>query len=147
MKKVITPFFENVLLIDDEDIDNIINERLLQANYFARNVFVKTNIPAAITFLYKALEKGENIPQVVFLDLNLPKYDGFHFILEYKQLQYKYEELRNTCIVILSAFINSYPPHLLNAHSFITATVNKPLSEEVLNGLKEKISTNWQQSA
>lgn len=139
MKKNLLPAFENVLLIDDEDIDNLINERLIQANYFGRNVHVKTNIPQALGFLYKALEEGNNIPDVIFLDLHLPQYDGFHFLLEFKQLQYKYEELRDTSIIILSAFINKYPEHLLTSYSFVADKVNKPLGEAALESIKEKI--------
>lgn len=147
MKKPSSPYFENVLLIDDEEIDNLINERLIQAAYFAKNVHTRTNIPSALGFLYKAIETGQNIPNVIFLDLNLPQYDGFHFLMEYKQMQYKYEELRNTSIVILSAFMSKYPEHLLSAYSFVVDKINKPLKEDELNSLKEKIGGNWALSA
>lgn len=139
MSKNQLPFVENVLLIDDEEIDNLINERLLQANYFAKNVSVKTNIPTAINSIYKAIELGENIPNIIFLDLQLPKYDGFYFLLEFKQMRYKYEELKETSIVILSAHINKYPEHLFTSHSFVIDKVNKPLSEIALIHLREKI--------
>ncbi len=147
MKKPSSPYFENVLLIDDEEIDNLINERLIQAAYFAKNVHTRTSIPAALGFLYKAIETGQNIPNVIFLDMNLPQYDGFHFLMEYKQMQYKYEELRNTSVVVLSAFLRKYPEHLLNSYSFIVDKVNKPLKDVELNELKEKIGGNWALSA
>lgn len=140
MSKTKLPFVENALLIDDEEIDNLINERLLQANYFAKNVHVKTNIPSAINFIYNAITAGKNIPDVIFLDLHLPQYDGFHFMLEFKQMQYKYAELENTSIVVLSAHINKYPQHVLTAHSFVVDMVNKPLGEEALEIVKEKIT-------
>ncbi len=147
MKKPSSPYFENVLLIDDEEIDNLINERLIQAAYFAKNVYTRTSIPTALSFLYKAIETKQNIPNVIFLDMNLPQYDGFHFLMEYKQMQYKYEELRNTSIVVLSAYIKKYPEHLLNSYSFIVDRINKPLKEDELNELKEKIGGNWALSA
>lgn len=139
MPKNQLPFVENVLLIDDEEIDNLINERLLQANYFAKNVKVKTNIPSAISHIYKAIEQGENIPDVIFLDLQLPQYNGFHFLLEFKQMQYKYEELKDTVVVVLSAHISKYPEHLFTSHSFVIDKVNKPLAEISLIELREKI--------
>ncbi len=138
LKKIAGISFENVLLIDDEEIDNLINERLMQAAYFADKVHVKTSIPSALSFLYNVLNKGEGIPEVIFLDLHLPQHDGFHFLLEFKQMLMKYDELKNTRIVILSAFINKYPDHLLDAHNFIMDKVNKPLREDVLEDLKRK---------
>lgn len=139
MSKTKLPFIENALLIDDEEIDNLINERLLQVNYFAKNVHVKTNIPSAINFIHKAIEEGENIPNIIFLDLQLPQYNGFHFLLEFKQMQYKYDELKDTFIVVLSAHINKYPEHLFTSHNFVIDTINKPLAEIGLIYLKEKI--------
>jgi CheY-like chemotaxis protein len=139
MTKKILPFFENALIIDDEEIDNLINERLLQANYFAKNVEAKTNIPSALNTLYKAMETGEGVPDIIFLDLHMPEYNGFHFLLEFKQMLYKYEELRKTKVVVLSAFINKYPQHLLNTYDFVVGKINKPLASEALDELREKL--------
>lgn len=138
LKKITGTPFENVLLIDDEEIDNLINERLMQVAYFADKVHVRTSVPSALNFLYTVLNKGEGIPNVIFLDLHLPQHDGFHFLLEFKQMFLKYDELKNTRIVVLSAFINKYPDHLLDAHNFVMDKVNKPLREEVLEDLKRK---------
>jgi CheY-like chemotaxis protein len=132
LKKPLTPRFGHVLLIDDEDIDNLINERLLQTSYFTNKVHVRTNVPAALSFLFKVLEKGIEIPEVIFIDLHMPQYDGFHFLMEFKQLYYKYDELKNTRVVILSAFINKYPEHMLDSYTFVVDKVNKPLREDIL---------------
>jgi CheY-like chemotaxis protein len=139
LKKPLKPTFEHVLLIDDEDIDNLINERLLQTSYFANNVHVRTNVPAALSYLFKVLEKGEAIPEVIFLDLHMPKYDGFHFLMEFKQLYYKYEELKDTRLVILSAFVNKYPDHMLDSYTFLVGKVNKPLREDILANIVDTI--------
>lgn len=141
MSKLPQTFVENVLLIDDEDIDNLINERLLQAASFAKNVKAKNNIPEALSHIYKCLGTGEGIPDIIFLDLHLPQFDGFHFMLEFKQLQYKYDELKDTAIVILSAHINNYQKPLLSMHSFVVDTITKPLADEALEALKLKLHT------
>ncbi len=47
-----TPFkFEKVLLIDDNDIDNFINERMITTSHFAKQVVVKTSADAALDYL------------------------------------------------------------------------------------------------
>lgn len=142
MTKKLLPFFENALLIDDEEIDNLINERLLQANYFSKNVTVKSNIPTALNFIYSTLERDEDIPDVIFLDLHLPEYNGFHFLIEFKQMLYKYEELQKTRIVVLSAHISKYPQHLLDSYDFVIGKINKPLAAEALDILKVEIESS-----
>lgn len=134
-----TTQFENVMLIDDEEIDNLINERLIQVNYFARNVSVYTNVPAALDSVKKALETNTGIPDVIFLDMQLPQFDGFYFLDHYRELCEMNPVLKNTKVVILSAYINKYPDHLWSSYSFVVGKVNKPLSDRVLGGLQEEL--------
>jgi two-component SAPR family response regulator len=138
VKKSETPYFEHVLLVDDEAIDNLINERLIQVHYFSKHVHVRNNIPAAIGFMKKAIENG-NIPDVIFLDLHLPEHNGFVFLEEFKNMLQVHKELHNVSIVILSAYLQQHSHTLIDNYTFVRNRVIKPLREDVLRTLAEKI--------
>ncbi len=40
--------YNTVLLIDDSELDNFINEKILQATYFSKNILVSTNGAVAL---------------------------------------------------------------------------------------------------
>ncbi len=64
MKKEDNSFkFERVLLIDDNDIDNFINERMITTTNFGKTVVVKTSAEQAIQYLKKNLETAGQLPQ------------------------------------------------------------------------------------
>ena len=63
--------FERVLLIDDNDIDNFINERMITTNQFSKAVIVKNSAEAALQFLKDNDGNDAVMPQLIFLDLNL----------------------------------------------------------------------------
>src|SRR5580693_8464796 len=96
--------FKRVLLVDDNDIDNFINERIITSSFFSEKVEVKTSAQAALDFLKANASNAEVLPQVIFLDLNMPVMDGFAFLEEYKKLP---DTIKGNCkIVVLSSSIS-----------------------------------------
>ena len=81
---------QNVLLIDDMDLDNFINKKLLEINGFSKNIYVNTSALAALEFLKKLVtisgSEAKMYPEVIFIDINMPMMDGFQFIEEFKRL-------------------------------------------------------------
>ena len=63
---------QHVLLIDDNEIDNFINERIITSSGFSEVCTVKTSADEAIEYL-NIISKDSKVPlpQVIFLDLNL----------------------------------------------------------------------------
>ena len=78
--------FDRVLLIDDNDIDNFINERMITTNFFSNQVIVKNSGESALQYLRENAENDNNLPQIIFLDLNMPMMDGFTFLNEFENL-------------------------------------------------------------
>lgn len=122
--------FDRVLLIDDNDIDNFINERMITTNYFSSQVVVKNSGESALNYLKENAEKENHLPQLIFLDLNMPVMDGFAFLIEYETLP---ETIKKNCkIIVLSSSISPEDINRASTNPLVVKYVNKPLNEKYL---------------
>lgn len=125
--------FERVLLIDDNDIDNFINERMITTNNFSKLVIVKNSGDSALQYLKDHAENVNNLPQLIFLDLNMPVMDGFSFLTEFEKLPV---DVRNGCkIIVLSSSISPEDINRASTNPLVIKYVNKPLNERFLDAV------------
>ncbi|HNP48106.1 MAG TPA: response regulator [Bacteroidia bacterium] len=134
MKSSEQPYkFERVLLIDDNDIDNFINERMITTNQFSKLVVVKNSAESALQFLKENTGNSAILPQVIFLDLNMPVMDGFGFLSEYEKLD---ESIRKFCkVIVLSSSISPEDINRASTNPHVVKYVNKPLNEKYLDAI------------
>jgi len=124
--------YRKVLLIDDNEIDNFINERMITSSLFALEVIVKNSADLALDYLSK-LTVQEDYPEIIFLDLNMPIKNGFAFLAEFENLS---QELKSFCkIVVLSSSISPDDINKASTNLHVFKYVNKPLSEKYLEAI------------
>jgi CheY-like chemotaxis protein len=87
------------LIDDDEDDREIFGEALSALEYNTRYVEAVNGLDA----LEKLQEPEFSRPDVIFLDLNMPKMDGREFLVAVKQL----EDFRNIPVIIYSTSSNT----------------------------------------
>lgn len=126
--------YANIMLIDDNELDNFINEKTLQTNLFAKRIFVNTSAKSAIEFLNNMVTMGEvsfsALPEVIFVDINMPIMDGFQFIEYFKKnLDGK---LKNPKLVILTSSVYDQDKQKSDNISTDIVFLNKPLTKEML---------------
>jgi CheY-like chemotaxis protein len=132
------PKFNTVMLIEDNEIDNYINEKILKGSGYAKNVFVHTSVKSALEFL-KHIEKSNGqpdilVPEYIFLDLNLPILDGFHFLEEFEML---FVSIKSKIkIVILTCSLIPDDRERALKHKYVVGFLSKPLRVEDLMQLE-----------
>lgn len=124
---------KKVLLIDDNEIDNFINERILNSCGFAEEVIVKTSSDAAIDFLKEHENNIAILPTIIFLDLNMPVKDGFVFLEDYDMLG---KAIKEKCkLIVLSSSISPEDINRASVNPYVSKYINKPLSEKYLEAV------------
>lgn len=124
--------YNSVLLIDDNEIDNYINERVILSNDFAKEVIVYSSGEEALEFL----RSGDYTPDIIFLDLSMPIMDGFVFLQQYEELLKNKSALKEkTKIIVLSSSINPEDIDRVSVNPYVYKYINKPLSSDYLNAI------------
>ena len=119
-------------MIDDDEIVNSINKVIIKHAKFAEDVIAMTGVMEVIHFLKDAHKNG-GVPEVIFLDLNMPERDGWDFMDEFNQLS-----IKETKVVMLTSSISIKDENRAKTSDDIAAFVSKPLSPEVLDVIYEE---------
>ena len=127
--------FKQVMLLDDNELDNFINEKIIEASHFSEKVYVNSSGKSAVEFLNNLAVAGDEsntiYPEVIFIDVNMPLMDGFQFIDNLKKIPGTM--VKDCKLVILTSSI--YPEDKQKAMQISENIVflNKPLTTEMLN--------------
>lgn len=129
----------NLVLIDDDPITLRIIELTIKRNQFADNVIKLKNGEEGIRFFEK-LSTLENhmVPELVFLDLNMPVMNGWDFLDEYAA---KYHVLFPSLqICILSSSVDPQDQLRAQKYSSVIRFISKPIFISELTELKHHAS-------
>ena len=121
------------MLVDDDQLDNRFHQIIIEGMDITDNIHTAENGLQAIKYL-----KQEDCirPELIFLDINMPKMNGWEFLEAYKDL----EEGQKSQIIIMMLTTSLNPSDKAKAQkiSEITGFQVKPLSEEMLTEILEK---------
>ncbi|HMZ46578.1 MAG TPA: response regulator [Chitinophagaceae bacterium] len=122
--------FKQVLLIEDDAITIMLCERILRLNNFAETIITKQNGQEAIEFIQELIQYNKPIPEICFLDINMPIMNGWDFLNEFEKIKMQLGTPMQ--IYILSSTAN--PEDFIKATTFktVTGTLPKPLCKEHL---------------
>ncbi|MDL5045062.1 response regulator [Oscillatoria amoena NRMC-F 0135] len=123
--------YRTVMLIDDNEIDNLINQKMIEAASITENIYTHTGAKSAIEFL-KNMERldvaDKVLPDIIFLDIDMPLMDGFQFLEEFERLT---STAKKKCkIVMLTSSINPQDFSRSKKYANVKLYLNKPLTHE-----------------
>lgn len=123
-----------VMLVDDNDTDNFISKRIIEITKFAKRIEIKNSGKSALEFLEKNKNNPSELPDLIFLDINMPIVDGFVFLFEFERFP---EIIKNKCkIIILSSSDNKRDIDKIVNNDYVVKFITKPLTENVLAEIK-----------
>lgn len=115
--------FEEAILIDDDHVINFINARVIRLMFPGSRVKSFVNAEKALSYLKEFDKMGKKL---VFIDLNMPGFDGWDFLESYRHLPIK------SPVYILTSSIN--PKDIERSMQFaeVVKFLTKPLSSDLL---------------
>jgi CheY-like chemotaxis protein len=122
-------------IIDDDPIFVFGSKILLKNNDFASNIIVCQNGKEALEALIPLLASEEGLPEVIFLDLNMPIMDGWEFLDEFSQLS----NIQATRIYILSSSIDIRDLERAKRYDIVSDFIAKPLTDAKIIELVQEL--------
>lgn len=119
-----------ILLVDDDAVTNMMHRRVIERSGRATNIDVATDGQEALDILTADLAAGRPLPELIFLDINMPGMGGFEFLEHYATLQI--EEQVQLIIVMLSTSLLRTDHARAEADPNVHSFCDKPLRLEKL---------------
>ena len=125
----------NILLVEDNEDDILITERAFKEVKIENNLYVVRDGQEALDFIYHKGEYSDKkrypVPDLILLDIKMPKIDGFQVLEELKK---DLEYMRIPVIMLTSSknqedIVKSYQNH---AASYIQKPINYEEFVEVI---------------
>lgn len=129
-----TKAMDLVMLVDDNDTDNFISKRIIEITQFSKAVEIKNSGKSALEYLEENKGNPDSLPNLIFLDINMPIVDGFVFLYEFEKFP---EEVKDRCkVIILSSSDNKRDIDKIVNNDHVIKFITKPLTEAALNEIK-----------
>jgi CheY-like chemotaxis protein len=117
---------KRVLLIDDDDVNNFINARLLRKLSITEDIKISSNGEEGLRYLQELSSCSENFPDLILLDINMPVMDGFEFLERFSTLHF---DGKRPTVIMLTTSSNEKDLHQLYQYPEVAGYLNKPLNE------------------
>ena len=124
-------------IIEDDPLHLLITKRYIELSGYVDKILIYKNGKEAFDDLYDRSLNGYKLPQIIFLDLNMPVWDGWQFMDEFIKLNTKQLD-----ICILTSSNDEEDIKKVENYSFINNYLIKPIGLDQLKEILEEIVYN-----
>ncbi len=126
----------SILLIDDNVDDNFFHVREIKKYNTAIEVTTKSSAVDALAYLQSLKDGGEEFPNLLFLDINMPSMNGWEFLQEYNNNNQ--DAAGAVVIIMLTTSSNPDDEAKAKSWSIVTDYKTKPLTKKLLEEIIEQ---------
>ncbi|KAB2814349.1 response regulator [Phaeocystidibacter luteus] len=119
---------EIICLIDDDKVYQYTASKSIEASSVVKRVLVFDDGEQAYTYLVDNLTLRENLPDIIFLDINMPYMDGWEFMEEFVKLKPKLS--KTITIYMVSSSLQEDDINKAKSLESISEYIIKPISKE-----------------
>jgi len=129
---------KRICLIDDDHIFVYGAKRLMREINFFEELSVFNNGQDAIDYFESQAKGSEDLPSIIFLDLNMPVMNGWEFLDAFLKLPGI--PTKDIAVYIMSSSVDPRDLERIQAHPYIKNYILKPLTSEDLEGLLKEMA-------
>ena len=127
-------------IVDDDRIYIFGLTKLIEMNSFCQELQVFKNGKEALDSFLKDIEEGNELPEIILLDINMPVMDGWEFLDEYAKVKHKIKN--KVKIYMVSSSVNLSDLDKAKSYEDVVDYVIKPIKSADL----QKISNDYFES-
>jgi CheY-like chemotaxis protein len=129
-----------ICIVDDDSVYQFTTTRTIEANKLAKKILIFSDGEEAIQFLMDNIGNSEDLPDVIFLDINMPIMDGWQFLEEYVTL--KPDIGKKIIIYMISSSVDPIDLERAKKISDISDYIVKPINPEMLKDIILALENN-----
>ncbi len=118
----------NICLIDDDRIYQFTAKKIIESTGFTQGLLSFYNGQEAIEYFNNHANDLSKLPDIIFLDINMPIKDGWQFLEEFKQLIRSIG--KHITIFMVSSSVDDYDIKKSKEYEVVTDYIIKPISKE-----------------
>ncbi|MBE9585851.1 response regulator [Mucilaginibacter sp. JRF] len=123
------------LMIDDNPVEHLIMQKMFDHYEVFQNTSHSSNGADIIAWMKENCEDEDNLPDLIFLDLNMP-FSGWQFLTELSEI--KDVLCKQPVIYILSSSIDRDEQSRAQKYPFVKGFMSKPVSKQQLYDIAEQ---------
>lgn len=125
-----------IMIVDDNPVDLFVGKRTMEISGYAKNVLLQSSAVEALKYLKENADQPKRLPNIIFLDLNMPLLNGFQFLQQFQALSHR---VTSDCkVVILSSSSAPRDINKLKNNPAIIKILTKPLDQHKLWELQQE---------
>ena len=133
MKRMVMEKLNNIMIIDDDEIYHLLFSEIIVLAEVTNKISPFLTVEESL----KYLNTTDDLPELIFLDINMPGLDGWDFLNEFDKLN---DNIKNKVrIVMLSSSIFEEDRIKAKKNKYVADFVVKPINVEKVQALVKEL--------
>lgn len=117
-----------LVFIDDDPIDHFLMKHILRGkNYFDTTTYTIYG-SLVLDYIEEHKSDPEKLPDMIFVDLNMPLFSGWDFLKRMEQMQH--EISKDIPVFVISSSVRPDDKATSSKYSFVQEFISKPVNSE-----------------
>ncbi|HEY9000938.1 MAG TPA: response regulator [Mucilaginibacter sp.] len=117
-----------LVFIDDDPIDHFLMKHILRGkNYFDTTTYTVYG-SLVLDYIEEHKSEPEKLPDMIFVDLNMPMFSGWDFLKRMEQMQH--EISKDIPVFVISSSLRPDDKATSSKYSFVQDFLSKPVNSE-----------------